>query len=286
LKGDYTFYQLSVKGLTGGHSGVDIHRGGSNAIKLISRLLYEINKECKIRISSILGGDRTSAIPRECMAMIAVKKTAIASFQKQMTHWTSLLKTENKESDPALAITLKVIKKTVPVLPKGVQQKLLAGLYTCPYGIYRMTPALNHLVQSSNNIGKILMDKGHFQIACFARSFIESERRDVVNVIRNSFSAMQANVTEVDPFPGWNPAPNTKTVTSMKKIYQSLFGQLPKIDAIHAGLECGILSETYPHLEIVSFGPNVTGAHSPEEALQISSTQKFWRYLTEVLKEL
>ena len=130
------------------------------------------------------------------------------------------------------------------------------------------------------------MDKGSLKVGCFARSFLESERSDLVNVIRHSFASMKVSLTEVDPFPGWNPAPHTKTVTSMKKIYQSLFGQPPEIDAIHAGLECGILSETYPHLEIVSFGPNVKGAHSPDEALQISSTQKFWTYLTAVLAKL
>ena len=163
---------------------------------------------------------------------------------------------------------------------------MLASLYACPSGIYRMTPTLNNLVQSSNNIGKINIGNGQFQISCLTRSFIESERTDVVNVIKNCFSNIKAKITEVGPFPGWNPAPNTQTVSSMKKVYANLFGQAPEIFAIHAGLECGILSETYPQLEIVSFGPNVKGAHSPEEALQISSTQKFWKYLTTVLKEL
>ena len=149
-----------------------------------------------------------------------------------------------------------------------------------------MTPALNNLVQSSNNIGKINVWEGHFKIACFARSFLESERRDVVNTIRSSFFATKANITEVDPFPGWKPAPNTKTLTSMKQIYQTLFEEAPEIDAIHAGLECGILAETYPQVEMVSFGPNIKGAHSPEEALQISSTQKFWTYLTTILARL
>ena len=283
---NYTFFQVKIKGLAGGHSGVDIHRGGSNAIKLLSRVLFEVTKEVEIRISSITGGDKTSAIPRECSATIAVHNTNIADFQGQIAHWTQLLQEENSFSDPDLTMTLKAVKQNTTVLSKKFQSKLLASLYTCPYGIYRMTPALNHLVQSSNNIGKISVEKGIVQIGCFARSFIESERRDVVNVIQNCFLPIKATLTEVDPFPSWNPAPDTTTVTRTKKIYADLFGQSPEIDAIHAGLECGILSETYPHLEIVSFGPNIKGAHSPDEALQISSTQKFWRYLTAVLAEL
>ena len=286
LKANYTFFQLTLKGLAGGHSGVDIHRGGSNAIKLLSRLLFEINKECSVRIGSIVGGDMTSAIPRECTTIIAVKQTTIPKFQDLIKQWSTLLKKENKDSDPELRIVISDLKKAIPVLSKGMQRKLLSSLYTCPYGIYRMTPSLNNLVQSSNNLGKIIVGNGSYHIGCFARSFIESERVDVVNVIRNCFAPMKASITEVAPFPGWNPAPNTKTVTVMKQVYESIFGQAPEIYAIHAGLECGILSETYPHLEIVSFGPNVKGAHSPEEALQISSTQKFWKYLTSVLREL
>ena len=286
LKANYTFFQLTLKGLTGGHSGVDIHKGGSNAIKLLSRVLFEVNKKCAIRIAAIVGGDMTSAIPRECTATIALELRAIPTFQDQIKQWSTLLQKENKDSDPGLMIEIGQVKKAIPVLSKRMQGKLLSSLYTCPYGIYRMTPSLNNLVQSSNNIGKILVENGTYHIGCFARSFIESERRDVVNVIRNCFAPMKANITENNPFPGWQPRPNTKTVTTMKQVYTSLFGQAPEIYAIHAGLECGVLSETYPHLEIVSFGPNIKGAHSPEEALQISSTQKFWQYLISVLKEL
>ena len=286
LKANYTFFKISIKGLTGGHSGVDIHRGGSNAIKLLSRVLFELDKEHGIRISSINGGDKTSAIPRACDATIAIENDTIAIFQKQINYWTKLLQEENNFSDPSLTIELKKQNKSAKVLSKKFQSRLLASLYTCPYGIYRMTPALNHLVQSSNNLGRIKVEKGIVNIGCFTRSFIESERIDLVNVVKNSFSFIKAKITEIDPFPSWSPAPDTVTLTNMKNIYFTLFGQAPKIDAIHAGLECGILSETYPHLEIVSFGPNIKGAHSPDEALQISSTQKFWRYLTSVLAEL
>jgi len=286
LSDDYVFYQLDMKGLTGGHSGVDIHRGRCNAIKLMCRVLTEVNKEIEVRISSIDGGDRTSAIPRECSASIALKKDLESSLRDQISYWQSLLSEENSLSDPDLSIVLNPIEERSTVLPKHAVEKLLASLNTCPYGIYRMTPGMNNLVQSSNNVGTIKVGKGGMRIACFTRSFIHSERDDLVNVIKNSFASLEVNISEVNPFPGWKPTPNTKTVKSMKEIYEALFGNPPEIFAIHAGLECGILSETYPEVEIVSFGPNVTGAHSPEEALQISSTQKFWKYLTTVLAEL
>jgi len=286
FKSLYVFLQLSVEGLTGGHSGVDIHRGRCNAIKLLTRVVYEINQKCPLRISSIEGGTMTSAIPRECKSILAIRKNEVKCFFETVHHWQDLLKTENTYSDPDLKLTCSFVEARDFVLHQEVQQKILASLYTCPSGIYRMTPALNNLVQSSNNIGKINIGEGTFRIGCLTRSFIESERADLVNVLRNCFLSLAPKITEVGAFPGWNPAPHTATVTTMKKIYESLFNKPPEIDAIHAGLECGILAETYPHLEMVSIGPNVEGAHSPEEALQISSTQKFWKYLTTILKEL
>jgi len=149
-----------------------------------------------------------------------------------------------------------------------------------------MTPSLNNLVQSSNNLAKIKLENQELLISCHTRSFIESERDDLVSAISSSFTLLDAIVEENGPYPGWNPDPNTKIVKTMKQVYKNLHGNEPDIFAIHAGLECGILSEIYPHLDIISFGPNITGAHSPDEALQISSTQKFWKYLTAVLAQL
>ncbi len=286
LSPDVSFFKLSVKGLSGGHSGVDIHKGKGNAIKLLNRLLFELDKNFSVRIGAINGGSLTNAIPRECTAIIGIEKAAIPLLKEAVLSWAVLLQKENKENDPKLAIELTPEKKESFVLPDALQKSLIASIYTCPNGIYRMTPALNNLVQSSNNLAKIQLGNGHYKISCHTRSFIESERADLVNGIRSSFLAINAAITEMDPYPGWKPEPNTQTLATMKKVYERLYGQAPDIFAIHAGLECGILAETYPHLEIISFGPNITGAHSPDEALQISSTQKFWTYLTTVLAVL
>jgi len=245
-----------------------------------------LNKSFSVHISSITGGDLTNAIPRECTSVIALKNTEITAFQEQLNHWETLIQKENKFSDPDVKIELEPLEESSPVLEKQFQEKLLGSLYSCPNGIYRMTPSLPNLVQTSNNLAKIIVENGQFAISCHTRSFIESERDDLVNVIRNSFLPIGAKVEEIGPYPGWNPDPNTKTVATMKKVYESLYGQPPEIFAIHAGLECGILAETYPNLEIVSFGPNIRGAHSPDEALQISSTQKFWSYLQTVLANI
>jgi len=286
LSPDVTFYKLSVKGLSGGHSGVDIHKGKGNAIKLLNRLIFELNKKFEIWIGSIQGGSLTNAIPRECTAIIGVKNKDKAQVEADLSFWLDLLKKEHNYSDPNLMIELSPGEKEIYTLSDPLQKSLIASLYNCPDGIYRMTPSLTNLVQSSNNLAKINIGNGTYKISCHARSFIESERNDLVNAITNSFLSTKAKVTAVAPYPGWKPEPNTKTVATMKKVYAALYGQEPEIFAIHAGLECGILSETYPHLEIISFGPNIKGAHSPDEALQISSTQKFWRYLTTVLAEL
>jgi dipeptidase D len=283
---EFTFFELIVKGLTGGHSGVDIHTGRSNAIKVLNRVLFELNKAFEIKIHSINGGSLTNAIPRECRAVIALKVGEVNDFENALADWNKQIKKENDFSDPSLNITTTAIENQSTVLTEAFQRQLIGSLYTCPNGIYRMTPSLNNLVQTSNNLAKITVENGAYKICCHTRSFIESERDDLVNVIRNSFLPIQATVTEVGPYPGWNPNPNTKTVATMKAIYQRLYGQAPDIFAIHAGLECGILSELYPDLEIISFGPNISGAHSPDEQLQISSTQKFWTYLTNVLAEI
>lgn len=282
----FTFFELSVKGLTGGHSGVDIHTGRSNAIKVLNRVLFELNKVFEIKIHSINGGSLTNAIPRECRAVIALETDKINDFKDALIRWNNQIKKENDFSDPTLNITALTIENQSTALTGNFQKQLIVSLYTCPNGIYRMTPSLNNLVQTSNNLAKITVENGVYKICCHTRSFIESERDDLVNVIRNSFLSIQATVTEVGPYPGWNPNPNTKTVATMKRIYKRLYGQAPDIFAIHAGLECGILAELYPNLEIISFGPNISGAHSPDEQLQISSTQKFWTYLTNVLAEI
>jgi len=281
-----SFFQLSVKGLSGGHSGVDIHRGKGNAIKLLNRLLFELNKQFGIRIGAIQGGSLTNAIPRECTATIGVEKEDISLLKEAIEHWKEIMKNENKGSDPKITIELVGDEKERYVLPYSLQKLLIASLYSCPDGIYRMTPALNNLVQSSNNLAKIEVGNGAYKISCHTRSFIESERTDVVNAIRSSFMSMGARVEEIGPYPGWNPDPNSKTLKIAQQIYEKLYGQAPAIFAIHAGLECGILAEIYPHLDIISFGPNIKGAHSPDEALQISSTQKFWQYLTTILAKL
>lgn len=286
LNSDYTFFELNVKGLSGGHSGVDIHRGRSNAIKVLARVLFELNEQLGIRICSINGGGLTNAIPRECSAVVTVKNSGVQKLAKQVNLLKNKIQKENEFSDPSLAINLQKVKSTLPALKKKFQQQFIASLYNCPNGIYRMTPSLNNLVQSSNNLAKIDVSNGAFKINCHTRSFIESERTDLVNNIRNSFVSLGSKVQALDPYPGWNPDPNSKTLKIAKQVYKDLYGQAPAVFAIHAGLECGILSETYPQLEIISFGPNIKGAHSPDEALQISSTQKFWRYLTAILAQL
>lgn len=280
------FFNISLEGLSGGHSGVEIHKGLGNAIKLLNRVLFEISKNLSLYISSMSGGNLTNAIPRECQATIAIDNSQFGILKLEIDRWQKLLKEEHRYSDPNLSITIDKLSTKHSILSSAFQNQLLASIYTCPNGIYRMTPSLDNLVQSSNNIAKIRLVDGDYNISCHTRSFIETERDDLVNSIRNSFMNVGADVKEVGPYPGWNPNTNTNTINTLKKVYEAINGKPPEIFAIHAGLECGILAETYPHLEIVSFGPNIRGAHSPDEALQISSTQRFWKFLTEVLKQL
>jgi dipeptidase D len=166
------------------------------------------------------------------------------------------------------------------------QQKLLRALYACPNGIYRMSPEISGLVQSSNNLARVLVKDGTYTIQCLTRSSVESEKADLAMAIGCAFELMEASMSYTGGYPGWQPHPDAPIVKLMSSIYQEMFHSQPNVDAVHAGLECGILGANYPDMQMISFGPNIYGAHSPDERVQISSVQKFWSFLLETLKRV
>jgi dipeptidase D len=279
-------FVVAVKGLTGGHSGVDIHLGRANANKLMNRILLHLTKEYNISIAAINGGSLRNAIPRESLATIVADEKNVENIKNTVNSLAASIADEYKVTDPKLSVTIIDAVKPKHVLDAGFQKKLLYAIYACPNGIYRMSPEINGLVQSSNNLARVLVADGAYSMQCLTRSSVDSEKYDLSAAISCAFELMDANVAFSGVYPGWQPKPDAPIITLMTDLYKEMYHEPAHVNAIHAGLECGILGTNYPGMQMISFGPNIQGAHSPDECAQISSVQKFWSYLLETLKRI
>jgi dipeptidase D len=279
-------FKLTVSGLTGGHSGMDIHKGRGNANKLMNRLLFTICSEMSLEIASIDGGSLRNAIPRESVAGIVVPDGDVDRLKKLVKDFEKTVKEEYHYTDPNLSVALENAQLPAKVLDGHFQSRFLRCVYACPNGIYRMSPDIPGLVQSSNNVARILVKDGNYQVQCLTRSSVDSEKADLHMAIASCFQLCGADVTGTAGYPGWTPHPDSPIVKLMSSIYKERYKESPNVDAVHAGLECGIIGKNYPNMQMISFGPNITGAHSPDEKVQVSSVQKFWDFLLDVLQRI
>jgi len=278
-------FAISVKGLNGGHSGMDIDKGLGNANKLMNRLLWG-GLQFGLRVSEIDGGGLRNAIPRESNAIVVVDGDKTTEFKNYISEQEAVLKAEYATTDPNLVVELKSENLPEKVMNALEQDKLLAAIYACPNGIYRMSPDIDDLVQTSNNLARVEVKDGHTRLLCLTRSSVDSEKFDLANAIKANFYNVNAEVSFSGSYPGWTPLPGSTIVGLMSDLYQEMFKEEPNVLACHAGLECGLLGTHYPDMEMISFGPNIRGAHSPDEKVQISSVQKYWKYLLETLKRI
>jgi dipeptidase D len=276
-------FDLKVSGLRGGHSGMDIHLGRGNANKLMNRILYGAVRDLELRIHRIDGGSLRNAIPRESVAAVTVPSENAAAFRSYLDRTVADIRKEYGGSDPDFLFTLSDAALPIEVVAETFASDFLRGIYSCPNGIYRMSPEVPGLVQTSNNIARVLLQDGRFSVQCLGRSAVDSEKMDLVQCIESAFASVTESVEQSGSYPGWAPRPDSMIVKLMSERYQTLFGDSANVSAVHAGLECGIIGAHYPDMEMISFGPNITGAHSPDEQVQISSVQKFWKYLLDVL---
>ena len=279
-------FRITIKGLTGGHSGMDIHRGRGNANKLMNRLLLNLSNDLDIKISSVDGGSLRNAIPRESVSVIAVSENNKEALKKQIQNFEATIKEEHNTTDPKLVVTIEDTEIQSHVLNKDFQFKLLRSIYACPYGIYRMSPDIAGLVQTSNNVARVIVKDGDYQIQCLTRSSVDSEKIDLQHAISSVFELLGAEISAAGSYPGWTPKPSSPIVKLMSDLYKERYTTEAKVSACHAGLECGILGTNYPDMQMISFGPNIRGAHSPDECVQISSVQKYWGFLLETLKRI
>jgi len=279
-------FQITVKGLQGGHSGMDIYKGLGNANKIMNRVLYDGFTNYGLRISEINGGSLRNAIPRESTAIIVVDEASKREFVFKTSELIENIKNEFLTLEPNLHIANSVTDSPKKVMEIGVQEGLTKSLYAAVNGVYKMSIAIPGLVETSNNIARVIVKNGEIQIGCLTRSSSESNKYDLANSLTSSFELSGFDVNLSGTYPGWQPNIKSEILTVVAHLYENLHGEKAKVAACHAGLECGILGEHYPNMDMVSFGPTIRGAHSPDEKVCISSVQKFWKFLLEILKNI
>jgi dipeptidase D len=280
-------YTITVKGLQGGHSGMDIHKGLGNANKLMNRLLFDGFENFGLQISEISGGSLRNAIPRESIANVIIAEMYDEAFVFDMQEVIGDIKTEFKTTEPNL--TIEIVKNDlVPtkVMDLGVQEGLLRAIYAAHNGVYRMSADMEDLVETSNNIARVIVKDGHISIQNLTRSSVETSKMDLANALRSAYELFGCEVEFGGSYPGWTPNVNSEILEVLTSIYERQNGEQPKVVACHAGLECGILGTNYPNMDMISFGPTIHGAHSPDERASITSSQKFWKFVIEILENI
>lgn len=279
-------YTITVNGLNGGHSGMDIDKGLGNANKIMNRLLFDGFENFGLQIAEINGGSLRNAIPRESFAKIIISEIFDEAFVFDMQEVINDIKAEYKTTEPNLKITIEKGDLPAKVMELGVQEGLTRALYAAHNGVYRMSPDMEDLVETSNNIARVIVKDGKIHIGCLTRSSVESSKMDLANALRSTFELIGCEVSQTGSYPGWTPNVNSPILEVLKEIYEKQNGSKPAVVACHAGLECGILGTNYPDMDMISFGPTIKGAHSPDERASIKSAQKYWKFVLEILENI
>ena len=283
---DAVGYIITVKGLNGGHSGMDINKGLGNANKIMNRLLFDGFENFGLQISEINGGSLRNAIPRESNAKIIVAGIYDEQFLFEMQGIIKNIKSEYKTTEPNLIIEITKSELPATVMDLGVQEGFIRGIYAAQNGVYRMSADMENLVETSNNIARIVVSDGKILIQNLTRSSVESSKMDLANALRSCYELFGCEVTFGGNYPGWTPNVNSEILDLLVSIYEKQNNEKPKVVACHAGLECGILGTNYPNMDMISFGPTIHGAHSPDERASIKSSQKFYKFVVEILANI
>lgn len=279
-------YTIAVKGLNGGHSGMDIHKGLGNANKIMNRLLFEAQATSAVRVSEINGGSLRNAIPRESTALVIVPAAGSAALKDVIKNIGAAIKTELNTMEPGLSIEINEGPLPAAVMEAAAQKEMLNAIYTAHNGVYRMSADIAGLVETSNNVARVVIKDGDVLIGCLTRSSVETSKYDLANALRAAFELAGCSVVFSGAYPGWTPDVNSPILKVVTDVYEKQHNKKPEVVACHAGLECGILGTNYPGMDMVSFGPTIKGAHSPDERASIASSQKYWEFVLEILKNI
>jgi len=280
----YKGLQIDVKGLLGGHSGMEINQGRANANKLMARALLPILRNLNGRLGSVAGGTLRNAIPLECVATVAVPEANLEKAKKVVSDLFANAANEYGPVEKDLHISAKPCEVT-KVMKGDVAMRATIAVYACLSGVARFSLTMDNMVETSNNLAVFHSENGKITIMTLARGSIDSAKEDLIETVKSPFILAGANVKVSGEYPGWQPNVDSEILSLCQKVYKDLFGEEPAVKAIHAGLECGILSTNYKHWDMVSCGPTICSPHSPLERVEIASIDKWWRFVKEVLKE-
>ena len=278
--------KLAISGLRGGHSGIEIHTVCGNAIKLLNRALAALT-DMGVRLAKIEGGNKRNAIPREAMAVVAFPAMQVDAVNAKVSELDALFRAELAAVDAGVLLPLEMLKsRKMQVMKKSAQKKLVNLLYAIPHGVIAMSPEIPGLVETSTNLAVIKTTKNAVVIETSQRSSVESEKKDIMQAVGAVFSLAGAEFAYGAGYPGWKPDLQSPILKIAQETYRSMFGKEVEVKAVHAGLECGIIGEKFPGMDMVSLGPTLQMVHSPQERILIDTIKKYWDYLVGILERV
>ncbi|NPA68185.1 MAG: aminoacyl-histidine dipeptidase [Chlorobi bacterium] len=286
VPGNHKAFKITVTGLKGGHSGVDIPLQRGNANKIMFRFLHNISRKFKTRLASISGGDMRNAIPREAVAIITVHENDTEKFEKYAAEFNKIVKEELKIVDPDVTVNIEETSAPEFVIQNKTAKKLYKLIRATPHGAQRFLDEMPEIPETSTNLGIVKSENGKIIAANLVRSSVDSAKDALAQDIKALYRLAGAKVELSGEYPGWKPNFDSPILAAMKKSYNEKYGKIPEVKIIHAGLECGVLGATYPNWDMISFGPTIRFPHSPDEKVHIESVAKFWDFLKETLKNV
>lgn len=284
---NFKYMRVSVSGLLGGHSGSDIHLGRANANKIIARFIWECSQSWDVTVCSFEGGNLRNAIPREAYAVFGIHAEHKEAMMHHLNKYAAEIRNEYKGLEPSMDLKIEETDRPEFCMDSDTSIALIRAVYSAPHGVYSMSRDLPGLVETSTNLASVKrLGDDKVVVTTSQRSSVESRKVDMASQVQAHFELAGAAITHSDGYPGWAPDMESTIMKISADAYEELFGVKPAIKAIHAGLECGLFLTKYPHLDMVSFGPTMTGVHSPDEKLLIPTVEKFWRHLCKVLEKV
>ncbi len=281
------YLKVAIGGLLGGHSGSDINTGRGNANKLIARFVWNCSNDICIKLASFDGGNLRNAIPREAHAVIGVPTDKKTEIETRLANYSKEIENEYKGIEPVVKFSIEEVERPASIIDDATAKALILSLYSAPHGVYSMSRDLEGLVETSTNLAAVkMLEDNKIKVTTSQRSSVESRKFDIAAQVETHFLLAGAEISHSDGYPGWAPNMDSTIMKLSSAAYEELYNVKPAIKAIHAGLECGLFLAKYPNLDMVSFGPTMTGVHSPDEKLNIPTVEKFWNHLTLTLKKV
>lgn len=278
--------KITISGLKGGHSGLDIALGRANANKLLFRFLKEAIMRFEARLAHVEGGNMRNAIPREAHTIITVPAESQEDIEKLVTEYAALFNEEYKVTENEIKIAVEVVSQPDELIPEEIQDDFVNSITGCPNGVFRFIPDIPNIVETSTNLSIIQANGKQIEVKCLLRSSVDSKKEELASMMESVFTLAGAKIEFTGAYSGWNPNLASPILKTMSEVYSTQFGKIPEIKVIHAGLECGILGAAEPRLDMISFGPTIRHPHSPDEKVNIPSVQKFWDFLTATLEQI